>query len=151
MVATRRQDSIDDHEELKEVYAPELPQQLDGHHVHTSGNHTHEGNDSDRCAKYEQHAGGERVVRLIEDTIADSRATSDDAGKTEQSNAAGSNELVRESNDPMAKSEWGSQLSTLNLSGTGRLRGTMVLKRRLTAWTTLQQTSSELAAWQDSW
>lgn len=88
---------------LKEVYAPELLQQSGAPHIQTSGNHTHEGNGPARFAKYEQNAGGERVVRLIEEILADSRATLDDAANTEQSNAAGFDELVRDSNDSMGK------------------------------------------------
>ena len=52
--------------------------------VRTSGIHTREGNGSDRCAKYEQHAGRGRVVRLIEDILADPRVTADDTAETEQ-------------------------------------------------------------------
>jgi hypothetical protein len=88
---------------LKEVYAPELLQQPGAPHIQTSGNHTHEGNGPVRFSKYEQNAGGERVVRLLENILADSRATLDDAAKTEQSYEAGFNELVRDSNDSMGK------------------------------------------------
>ena len=70
--------------------------------MRTSGNQTREGNGSDRFAKYEQHAGRERVVRLIEEILPDPRVSADDTAETEQNNAAGFNELVRNSNGSMA-------------------------------------------------
>ena len=102
--------------ELEEVNVSELLQQPDGANVRTSGNHTREGNGSDRLAKW-QHAGGERVVRLIEDILADPRATAVDTAEAEQSDAAGFNELVHDPNDSMANPDRSvkSTEGTLNL------------------------------------
>ena len=52
------------------------------------------------CEKYEQHAGRERDVRLIEDILADPRVTADDNVQTEQSTDTDFNKLVCNSNDP---------------------------------------------------
>ena len=57
---------------LEKIYVLELLQELDGPEC-TSSNHLREGNGSDRLEKYKQHAGRERVVRLIEDILADPR------------------------------------------------------------------------------
>ena len=94
-----RQDSINDHVKLKKIYVPESLQEPDDPEC-TSGNHQREGNGSDRFEKYEQHAGRERVVRLIEDILADPRVTTDDIVQTEQSTDADFNKLVCNSNDP---------------------------------------------------
>ena len=75
------EDSINDHVKLEEIYVPELLQEPDGPEC-ISGNHLREGNGSDRFEKYEQHAGRERVVRLIEGTLADPRVTADDTAQT---------------------------------------------------------------------
>ena len=72
---------------LEEIDVPELLQCL-------SGNHLREGNRSDRIEKYEQHAGRERVVRLIHDILVDPRVTADDTVQTEQSTDADFNKLV---------------------------------------------------------
>ena len=84
---------------LEEIYVPELLQEPDGPE-RTSGNHLREGNGSDRFEKYEQHAGRECVVRLIEDILADPRVTADGTAQTEQSTAADFNKLPCNSNDP---------------------------------------------------
>ena len=84
---------------LQEIYVPELLQEPYGPE-RTSGNHRHEGNGSDRCEKNEQHAGRERVVRLIEDILADPRVTTDDTVHMEQSAATDFKKLVCNSNDP---------------------------------------------------
>ena len=75
---------------LQEPYGPEC----------AFGNHLREGNSSGRFGKYEQHAGRERVVRLIEDILGDPRVTADGYVQTEQSTDAEFNKLVCETNDP---------------------------------------------------
>ena len=84
---------------LEKSYVPELLQEPDGPEC-TSGNHLREGNGSDRFEKYEQHAGRESVVRLIEDTLADPRVTTDGTDWVGQSTAADFNKLVCNSDDP---------------------------------------------------
>ena len=96
--ATRRQDSINDHVKLEEIYVPELLQELVGPEC-TSGNHLREG--TDRFEKYEQHAGRERVVRLIEDILADpSVTTADGTAQMIQNTTTDFNKFVCNSNDP---------------------------------------------------
>ena len=79
--------------DTEKIYVQELLQELDGPEC-TSGNYLREGNGSDRFDKYEQHAGRERVVRLIEDILTDPRVTADDTVQTEQSTDADFNKLV---------------------------------------------------------
>ena len=84
---------------LEKIDVPELTHEPDGPEC-TSGNHLHEGNGSNRFEKYEQHAGRERVVRLLQDILTDPRVTADDTVQTQQSTDADFNKLVCNSNDP---------------------------------------------------
>merc|ERR1719453_2695674 len=62
---------------MKEVYAfleaPGAP------HTQTSATATDPGNGPARFTKYEENAGGSKVVSMIEEVIADSEKTEDDA------------------------------------------------------------------------
>merc|ERR1719473_146627 len=67
---------------MKQVYA--FLEQPGAAHTQTSGNHTDPGNGPARFKKYEQHAGGSRVVAMIEKVIADSAKMEDEAVAAEQ-------------------------------------------------------------------
>merc|ERR1719498_251582 len=69
-------------ERMKEVYA--LVQAPGAPHIQTSATHTDPGNGPARFTKYEQNAGGKKVVAMIEEVIADSQKTEDNAHFTEQ-------------------------------------------------------------------
>ena len=49
-----------------------LQQQPGAAHIATSGNHTNAGNGPARFTKYEQNAGGSRVVAMLEKVLAES-------------------------------------------------------------------------------
>ena len=87
------------HVKLEKIYVPELIHEPIGP-KDTSGNHQREGDGSDRFEKYEQNAGRERVVRLLEDILADPRVTADGTVQTKESTDADFNKLVCNSNDP---------------------------------------------------
>jgi len=85
---------------MKQVYA--LLQQ-DGDqpgapHIQTSGNHTDPGNGPARFTKYEQHAGGSRVVAMLETVLADSRKMEDEAHASEQDSQAAYENFMKDSN-----------------------------------------------------
>ena len=61
---------------------------------HTRAQHQRETQGDHRFEKYEQHAGRERIVRLIEDILADPRVIADGTAQMEQSTAADFNKLV---------------------------------------------------------
>jgi len=71
-------------------------------HIATSGNATDPGNGPARFTKYDQHAGGSRVVSMIETVIADSRKTEDEAIESEQDAQSAYEELMKESNKALA-------------------------------------------------
>merc|ERR1719436_1319451 len=86
---------------MKQVYA--LLQQSDpapvgAAHVATSGNHTDPGNGPARFTKYEKHAGGSKVVQMIEEVMADSRKTEDETIQSEQDAQIAYEEFMKDSN-----------------------------------------------------
>merc|ERR1719321_2333347 len=54
-------------------------QQPGAAHIATSGTHTDAGNGPARFTKYEEHAGGDRVVAMLKEIIADSKKTEAEA------------------------------------------------------------------------
>lgn len=48
-------------------------------HIETSGNHTDPGNGPARFTKYEQHAGGDRVITMLEEIMGESKRLEDEA------------------------------------------------------------------------
>merc|ERR1719201_3031872 len=61
---------------MKEVYA--LAQQPGAPHIQTSATRIDPGNAKAKFTKYEQNAGGKRVVAMIEEVIADAKKTEDE-------------------------------------------------------------------------
>eukprot|EP00429_Kryptoperidinium_foliaceum_P018087 CAMPEP_0176038096 /NCGR_PEP_ID=MMETSP0120_2-20121206/18877_1 /TAXON_ID=160619 /ORGANISM="Kryptoperidinium foliaceum, Strain CCMP 1326" /LENGTH=711 /DNA_ID=CAMNT_0017371487 /DNA_START=60 /DNA_END=2195 /DNA_ORIENTATION=- len=86
---------------MKQVYA--LVQQ-DGDdqpgapHIQTSGNHTDPGNGPARFTEYEQHAGGSRVVSMLEKVLADSQKMEDEAHASEQDSQSAYESFMKDSN-----------------------------------------------------
>jgi chromosome segregation ATPase len=83
-------------ERMKEVYA--LMQQPGAPHIATSATRTDPGNAPAKFTKYEQNAGGKRVVAMIEEVIADAKKTEDEAHASEADAQASYEYLVKESN-----------------------------------------------------
>jgi chromosome segregation ATPase len=81
---------------MKQVYA--LLQKPGAPHIQTSGTHTDPGNGPARFTKYEQNAGGNRVVAAIEEIIADSRKTEDEAISAEEDAQTAYENFMKESN-----------------------------------------------------
>eukprot|EP00747_Dinoflagellata_sp_TGD_P143869 gnl/TRDRNA2_/TRDRNA2_176440_c2_seq29.p1 gnl/TRDRNA2_/TRDRNA2_176440_c2~~gnl/TRDRNA2_/TRDRNA2_176440_c2_seq29.p1 ORF type:complete len:695 (+),score=225.63 gnl/TRDRNA2_/TRDRNA2_176440_c2_seq29:88-2172(+) len=83
-------------ERMKEVYA--FMQQPGAPHIQTSGTRTDPGNAPAKFTKYEQNAGGKRVVAMIEEVIADAKKTEDEAHASEADAQAAYEYFVKESN-----------------------------------------------------
>merc|ERR1719359_974966 len=81
---------------MKEVYA--LMQQPGAPHIQTSATRTDPGNAPSKFTKYEQNAGGKRVVAMIEEVIADSQKTEDEAHASEADAQTAYEYFVKESN-----------------------------------------------------
>merc|ERR1719168_557312 len=84
---------------MKQVYAmvQEDPQP-GAAHIATSGTHTDPGNGPARFTKYEKHAGGSRVLRMIEEVMADSKKTENDAIASEQDSQTAYENFMKDSN-----------------------------------------------------
>jgi len=67
-------------------------------HIATSGNHTNAGNGPARFTKYEQNAGGRRVVAMIEKVIADSKKTEEAALASENDSQTAYESFMKDSN-----------------------------------------------------
>jgi len=87
---------------MKEVYAF-LQQQPGAAHIATSGTHTDAGNGPARFTKYEQNAGGARVVAALETIIADSKKTEDEAIASEEDSQTAYENFMKDSNKSITK------------------------------------------------
>jgi hypothetical protein len=87
---------------MKEVYAF-LQQQPGAAHIATSGTHTDAGNGPARFTKYEQNAGGARVVALLETIMADSKKMEEDAIVAEEDSQTAYENFMKESNKSITK------------------------------------------------
>lgn len=87
---------------MKQVYGflqqQEDPAQPGAPHIQLSGNHTDPGNGPAAFKAYEKHAGGSRVVSLIEGVIADSRKTEDETIAAEEDAQAAYESFMKDSN-----------------------------------------------------
>merc|ERR1719313_774867 len=83
-------------ERMKQVYA--MVQQPGAPHIQTSATRTDPGNAPAKFTKYEQNAGGKRVVAMIEEVIADAKKTEDEAHASEADAQAAYEYFVKESN-----------------------------------------------------
>merc|ERR1740121_2991087 len=89
---------------MKQVYAllqqgsAEEPEQPGAAHIATSGNHTNAGNGPVRFTKYDQNAGGSKVVQAIETIIADSKKMDDEAMTSEQDVQTAYESFMKDSN-----------------------------------------------------
>lgn len=85
-------------ERMKEVYAMLQQGQPGAPHIQTSGNHTDPGNGPAAFKKYSKHAGGGRVVAMIEEILADTKQTVDQAMESEQDSQSAYEGFMKESN-----------------------------------------------------
>merc|ERR1719277_541451 len=87
---------------MKEAYAF-LQQQPGAAHIATSGTHTDAGNGPARFTKYEQNAGGARVVAALETIMADSKKTEDEAIASEEDSQTAYENFMKDSNKSITK------------------------------------------------
>jgi len=124
-------------ERMKEVYAF-LQQQPGAAHIATSGTHTDAGNGPARFTKYEQNAGGARVVNMLETVLADSKTTEDEAIASEEDSQSAYENFMKDSNKAITK-----YMETItNLSeAKSKAKGDMSMAK-----TDLKQTVAQLGA-----
>merc|ERR1719172_58167 len=85
---------------MKQVYALLQQQGLKpgAPHIQTSGTHTDPGNGPAKFKKYGQNAGGDKVVAMLEDVMADSKKMENDAAAGEQDAQAAYEMFMKDSN-----------------------------------------------------
>merc|ERR1719287_237857 len=83
---------------MKQVYAFLEQQGPGAAHIATSGTHTDAGNAPARFTKYDKHAGGSRGGAMIEEVIADSRKTEDEAITSEEDAQTAYENFMKNSN-----------------------------------------------------
>merc|ERR1740121_3245359 len=67
-------------------------------HIATSGTHTDAGNGPARFTKYEEHSGGDRVVAMLKEIIADSEKMENEAIDAEEDAQTAYEDFMKESN-----------------------------------------------------
>jgi len=83
---------------MKQVYALMQQQAPGAPHVQTSGTHTDPGNGPAKFKKYETNAGGGKVVAMLEEVLADTRKTEDQALVSEQDSQSAYENFMKDSN-----------------------------------------------------
>uniref|UniRef100_A0A7S3MG34 Uncharacterized protein n=1 Tax=Spumella elongata TaxID=89044 RepID=A0A7S3MG34_9STRA len=86
---------------MKQVYAM-LQAEPGAPHVQMEASKDDPGNGPARFAKYEKHAGGNRIVSMIEEVIKDSRTAEDDAIRAEQDSQVAYDNFMQDSNKAIA-------------------------------------------------
>merc|ERR1719163_1036246 len=90
---------------MKQVYAFLQAHAPGAPHIQTSGTHTDPGNGPAKFKKYEQNAGGGRVVNMLEEIIADVKTTVDQAIASEQDSQSAYENFMKDSNKSIKKTQ----------------------------------------------
>jgi septal ring factor EnvC (AmiA/AmiB activator) len=121
---------------MKQVYALLQSRQPGAPHIQTSGTHTDPGNGPAKFKKYENNAGGGKVVAMLEEVLADTKKTEDQAMASEADSQSAYENFMKDSNKSIKKT----QQAISDMTG-ARARAKEELSM---AKTDLSQTVSEL-------
>merc|ERR1719375_1897188 len=90
---------------MKQVYAmlQQKGLQPGAPHIQTSGTHTDPGNGPAKFKKYDQNAGGGRVVAMLEEILADTKKTEDQAMASEADSQSAYENFMKDSNKFITK------------------------------------------------
>merc|ERR1719410_2455354 len=88
---------------MKQVYALIQQQKPGAPHIQTSGTHTDPGNGPAKFKKYDKNAGGGRVVAMLEEILADTRKTEDQAMASELDAQSAYENFMKDSNKMITK------------------------------------------------
>merc|ERR1719265_2203366 len=88
---------------MKQVYALLQQRQPGAPHIQTSGTHTDPGNGPAKFKKYGKNAGGGRVVAMLEEVLADTRKTEDQAMASELDPQSAYENFMKDSNKSILK------------------------------------------------
>merc|ERR1719456_725776 len=90
---------------MKQVYALMQQQKPGAPHIQTSATHTDPGNGPAKFKKYETNAGGGRVVAMLEEVLADTKKTEDEAIASEQDSQSAYENFMKDSNKLLTKTQ----------------------------------------------
>merc|ERR1719313_2920485 len=88
---------------MKQVYAFIQSSAPGAPHIQTSGTHTDPGNGPAKFSKYEQNAGGGRVVAMLEEIFADVKTTVDQSMASETDSQSAYENFMKDSNKSIKK------------------------------------------------
>merc|ERR1719450_702106 len=88
---------------MKQVYALLQQRQPGAPHIQTSGTHTDPGNGPAKFKKMEKNAGGGRVVAMLEEVLADTKKTEDQAMASEADSQSAYENFMKDSNKSILK------------------------------------------------
>merc|ERR1719478_956463 len=88
---------------MKQVYAMLQQRGPGAPHIQTSGTHTDPGNGPAKFKKYDKNAGGGRVVAMLEEVLADTRKTEDQAMASELDAQSAYENFMKDSNKMILK------------------------------------------------
>merc|ERR1719478_526128 len=88
---------------MKQVYALLQQRKPGAPHIQTSATHTDPGNGPAKFKKMEKNAGGGRVVAMLEEVLADTRKTEDQAMASEQDSQSAYENFMKDSNKSILK------------------------------------------------
>merc|ERR1719271_1826681 len=83
---------------MKQVYALMQQQKPGAPHIQTSATHTDPGNGPAKFKKYETNAGGGKVVAMLEEVLADTKKTEDQAMASEMDSQTAYETFMKDSN-----------------------------------------------------
>merc|ERR1719460_2038351 len=98
---------------MKQVYALLQQRQPGAPHIQTSGTHTDPGNGPAKFKKMEKNAGGGRVVAMLEEVLADTKKTEDQAMASEADSQSAYENFMKDSNKMLLQTT----KATSNMSG----------------------------------
>merc|ERR1719156_408168 len=90
---------------MKQVYALLQQRQPGAPHIQTSGTHTDPGNGPAKFKKYDKNAGGGRVVAMLEEILADTRKTEDQAMASELDAQSAYENFMKDSNKSIKQTQ----------------------------------------------
>merc|ERR1719395_214408 len=90
---------------MKQVYALLQQRQPGAPHIQTSGTHTDPGNGPAKFKKMEKNAGGGRVVAMLEEILADTKKTEEQAIVSEQDSQSAYENFMKDSNKLLTKTQ----------------------------------------------
>merc|ERR1719443_632122 len=88
---------------MKQVYAFLQHKAPGAPHIQTSGTKTDPGNGPAKFKKYEKNAGGGKVVAMLEEVLADTRKTEDQAMASEADSQSSYENFMKDSNKSILK------------------------------------------------